>query len=108
MFVLITLVSVLKALGFEVRTCSTNAAVREEFSRDIPGDAIFILDGNLGNETTADLFPLFTDHMKKRTIVHSADRSFRERAGREGFDRFAEKNKISEITNQTERLRLAA
>lgn len=106
--ILITLVSILKALGFDLRVCSTNAALREEFSRGIPEDAIFILDGNLGNETTADLFPLFSDHMKERTIVHSADASFRELARLEGFKQFAEKNRLAEITNQTERLRNAA
>lgn len=82
--------------GLKIEKFSTNKEILKKFKKAIPANTVIILDGNLKDGTTDELFKLFSAESKKLTLVRSADYRFCERARQNDFKNFVGKSIISD------------
>jgi hypothetical protein len=86
--------------GFAFEEFWANKDVLKQYPDGLPENTVIVLDGDLADGSSKQIFPLFSDSSKALTIVHTASLDFPSQASENGFSNFVHKHWGEEYQNE--------
>ncbi len=83
---------ILTEAGYEIKTCGSMQKLREKCPDGLSKDAVLVLGNKFADgEKTDEVLYMIGEKLLKRTVIYTADSTFKVKADDLGFDWFVEK-----------------